>query len=132
MKLLYAVILIALAILVDTLVELNTAPPPAQLDYNTALRGGETFLAAPIAVAPRAAKTGKQIYNETCAGCHATGAAGAPRKGRASQWVDRLTKGTSALYLNAINGVNAMPPRGTCFDCTDQEIHDAVDYLVGE
>lgn len=86
-------------------------------------------IAAPVAVAsgPRSAE---DIYSSTCFGCHGTGAAGAPKVGDASAWTARLGKGMDALISNAINGVNAMPPRGTCSSCSDDEIAETVKHMV--
>ncbi len=75
-------------------------------------------------------RTGKQIYNTYCMACHATGVAGAPIKGNAKVWKPRLAKGTKTLYKNAKVGFNAMPPLGTCADCSDAEIKSAVDFIL--
>jgi cytochrome c5 len=29
-----------------------------------------------------------------------------------------------------MNGINAMPPKGMCMDCSDDEIKDAVKHMV--
>lgn len=73
---------------------------------------------------------GASIYGTYCAGCHATGAGGAPKYGDTNAWTPLLTKGMATLYNNAIHGINGMPPKGTCASCTDQEIQLAVDYMV--
>nr|MCS5577811.1 c-type cytochrome [Alteromonas macleodii] len=28
------------------------------------------------------------------------------------------------------NGINAMPPRGTCGNCSDDEIKAAIEYMI--
>lgn len=76
---------------------------------------------------PRAAE---DIYTKVCLGCHDTGAAGAPKRGDAAAWNARLEKGMDTLVSNAINGINAMPPKGLCMDCSDEEIRIVVEYLV--
>ena len=74
--------------------------------------------------------------DETCASarmaCHATGAAGAPMVGDADAWAPRVAKGIDALYASGVNGVagTGMIARGGCGDCSDEEIHAAVDYMV--
>lgn len=73
---------------------------------------------------------GAAIYGTYCTGCHATGAGGAPKYGDAAAWNPLIAQGMPALYNNAIHGINAMPPKGTCSTCTDQEIQAAVDYMV--
>jgi cytochrome c5 len=82
---------------------------------------------APVAAA---ARTGDQVYNGACAACHATGAAGAPKTGDSGAWAARVEKGMETLVKHVINGYNAMPARGLCADCSDQEIADSVAYMV--
>ena len=83
--------------------------------------------AAPVAAA---ARTGDQVYNGACAACHNSGAAGAPKLGDASGWTGRVDKGMDTLVRHVIDGYNAMPAKGLCGDCSDQEIADAVAYMV--
>jgi cytochrome c5 len=75
-------------------------------------------------------KSGDQVYNGSCAACHATGAAGAPKVGAAADWADRKTKGIDGLLATAISGLNAMPPRGLCMACSDDELRAAIEYMV--
>ncbi|OSM07161.1 hypothetical protein MAIT1_03920 [Magnetofaba australis IT-1] len=35
-----------------------------------------------------------------------------------------------ALMHSILNGKNAMPPKGTCMDCSDDELKAAVEYLT--
>ena len=39
-------------------------------------------------------------------------------------------KGLDAVVTNAINGLNAMPPKGMCFDCTDADLRAIVEYMI--
>ncbi|PIE41307.1 MAG: hypothetical protein CSA49_04155 [Gammaproteobacteria bacterium] len=55
---------------------------------------------------------------------------GAPVPGQADQWAPRLAKGTDAVYANALNGLNAMPPKGGCGGCSDEEIKATVDFMI--
>lgn len=87
-------------------------------------------IAAPVAAAPAGPRSGEDIYKSTCFGCHGTGAAGAPKLGDAAAWSARTSKGMDALVSNAINGFNAMPPRGTCGSCSDDDIAAAAQYMV--
>ena len=77
-----------------------------------------------------AARTGDQVYNVACAGCHISGAAGAPKTGDAGAWASRLDKGMDTLVKHVVEGYNAMPARGLCADCSDQELADAVAFMV--
>ncbi|WP_089712627.1 c-type cytochrome [Halomonas daqiaonensis] len=73
---------------------------------------------------------GEAIYNQVCMACHMTGAAGAPVRGNADQWADRMSKGMETLYNNSINGFNAMPAKGGNPSLSDDEVKAATDYLV--
>ncbi len=73
---------------------------------------------------------GKATYEQYCTGCHTTGAGGAPKLGDAGAWEPLMKSGMDTLYQNAINGIAAMPAKGTCTSCSDQEIKDAVDYMI--
>lgn len=79
---------------------------------------------------PSGPRTGKMIYNTYCVACHATGIAGAPKVGDTAQWNLRLAKGRNILNDHAIKGFNAMPARGTCMDCSDEEIIKTIDYML--
>ena len=77
-------------------------------------------------------KTPETVYNTFCQVCHAKGVNNAPTFGDAKAWAPHIAKGKDTLYQSAINGFNngAMPPRGTCADCSDDDLHAAVDYMV--
>ena len=77
-----------------------------------------------------AGRSGSDIYGTNCMACHTSGIAGAPMLGDAGAWTDRLTKGIETVYTNAINGINGMPARGTCMDCSDDEVIAAIDYIL--
>lgn len=83
-----------------------------------------------VASAPGGPRNGETIYNTYCMACHATGVSGSPMLGNAEQWSARIAQGTDVLYQNSINGLNVMPPRGTCVDCSDDEIRATVDFMV--
>jgi len=72
---------------------------------------------------------GKKAYEASCSVCHATDAMGAPAVGSHEAWAERLEKGIEAVYSNAINGINGMPPRGgSSFD--DAKMKEVVDYMI--
>ncbi|MCE3237421.1 MAG: Gluconate 2-dehydrogenase cytochrome c subunit [Gammaproteobacteria bacterium] len=79
--------------------------------------------------APKGAP-GKPVYESYCSGCHATGAGGAPKYGDASAWGPLIKKGINTVYTNALKGIGGMPAKGTCLSCNDEEIKQAVDYMV--
>lgn len=75
---------------------------------------------------------GKGIYEQYCAACHTSGGGGAPKLGDAAAWSPLAKLGTSKLYTNAIHGIAGMPPKGNCDSCTDDQIKQAVDYILGK
>ncbi len=76
-------------------------------------------------------RTGEAVHSKSCGTCHATGAAGAPKTGEAGQWQPRLAeRGVDGLYKSAISGFKAMPAKGLCMDCSDEELHNAVNYML--
>ncbi|MBI3374951.1 MAG: c-type cytochrome [Betaproteobacteria bacterium] len=78
------------------------------------------------------AQEGKQIYEQKCAMCHATGLAGAPRPGNAADWAPRLKAGKAVVYRNAVQGTpRGMPPKGGNADLAESSLRAAVDYMIG-
>ncbi len=75
--------------------------------------------------------SGKEIYDKFCFTCHDTGVTEAPLVG-AEEWQTRLEQGADVLLQHTIEGYNnnLMPPRGTCNDCTNDELQTAIDYLI--
>ena len=70
-------------------------------------------------------------YNSTCGSCHAVGVAGAPKLGDVAAWEPRIAQGIEVLYDHGINGLGAaMPAKGMCFTCSDDDIKALVDYMV--
>ncbi len=72
----------------------------------------------------------ERVYMQSCWACHNSGAAGAPKVGTAADWAPRIEKGMDTLLANAINGINAMPAKGLCFTCTDDDLKDLIQYMV--
>jgi len=79
------------------------------------------------------AKSGEEVYSTVCMACHDTGAAGAPKITETDIWSERLAdEGKDTLYTHAIEGFNAMPPRGGDSSLSDEEVKNAVDYILSE
>lgn len=95
----------------------------------TTADAGETVAAA--AGTDKPARPGDKVYNSTCSACHATGAAGAPMLGDKAAWQPRLAKGLDGLLKSAINGLNAMPPRGGS-NATDLELARAIVHMANK
>lgn len=79
---------------------------------------------------PAAPRSGEAVYTASCSVCHGTGVAGAPIKGNAEQWASHVAKGRDTLIKHALEGFNAMPARGACGNCSDEEVTNAVDYML--
>ena len=77
-------------------------------------------------------RSGSAVYNASCAACHGTGAAGAPKVGDKAAWSARAEKGLDGLLKTAVSGLNAMPPKGTCGDCSDEELKAAIAFMLRE
>ena len=73
-------------------------------------------------------------YVTSCATCHDEGLGGAPVPGDKADWERRTGKGMAKVYENAINGfegaMGIMPARGSRPDLSDEEIKEAVDWMV--
>ena len=69
-------------------------------------------------------------YDKSCKVCHATGAAGAPKTGDAAAWAPRMSKGMDTLVKAVNTGLNAMPPKGMCFDCSDEDYQAMITYMA--
>lgn len=93
---------------------------------------GEVYLAGsePVSNEPKGPRTGAQVYGTFCIACHGSGVAGAPKVGDAGAWAPRIAQGNDVLKDHAINGFNAMPAKGSCMDCSDDEIVAAIEHMI--
>lgn len=77
---------------------------------------------------------GSVIYGNLCAGCHTSGAGGAPTLDHA-HWDARIAQGIDTLYRHSIEGftgsTGVMPAKGGNPALTDEQIHATVDWMVG-
>jgi len=73
---------------------------------------------------------GQQHYEQVCHICHGTGLAGAPKFGDKADWAPRIADGMATMVKRAIEGYRAMPPKGTCTNCSDDDIKKTVEYMV--
>lgn len=105
------------------------------------LMGSEELAAAAAAVSEPAPVetqlTGPQVYNTACNVCHAApGVGGAPVFGDAEVWSARIEQGFDVLTEHALNGYQGdagfMPAKGGRTDLSDEEVVDAVRYMIEE
>jgi cytochrome c5 len=77
---------------------------------------------------------GKVIYESNCAGCHNSNVAGAPTPGDKADWTARMAQGVDAMTKKSIEGFEGkkgvMQPRGGNASLTDEEVRNAVLYMV--
>lgn len=92
-----------------------------------AVFAGLALVVAQLAVA---APTLEERYNQTCNICHLAGAGGAPKTGDVAAWEPRLVKGMDVLVASVKSGMNAMPPKGMCFDCSDEEFKALIELMA--
>jgi cytochrome c5 len=83
-----------------------------------------------VSAEPAGPRSGEKIYNTYCAACHTSGVLGAPKKGDPAAWQPRIAQGNDILLKHAIEGYNSMPAKGTCSDCSDQEIASTIAFLT--
>ena len=76
-------------------------------------------------------RSGSDVYALHCRVCHETGLNDAPKLGDAEAWQPRLAKGMDELLRTTKEGLNLMPPMGTCMSCTDTEMRAAIEHLTG-
>lgn len=110
-----------------------------------AVYAGDTGAAAQAAAAAAAAASaaaqvayggtldGSVIYNNLCAGCHTSGAGGAPKM-VAAEWTARIAQGADTLHRHAIEGFTGaagmMPAKGGNPALTDEQVIASVDWML--
>lgn len=87
-------------------------------------------VAKPVKAVALGPDAGEKRYKTSCAICHDQGVAGAPKFRDKAAWADRVKLGIDALTASAIKGKGGMPPRGTCMQCSDEEIKLAIEYML--
>ena len=99
------------------------------------IQGEECKGVAAVAAAPAGggAKSPDDVIAAHCGACHGTGVLGAPKIGDTAAWKERADTqgGLDGLLAKAISGINAMPPKGTCATCSDDELKGAIEKMSG-
>ncbi|KAA8710262.1 c-type cytochrome [Pseudomonas cannabina] len=85
------------------------------------------------AVNAQAARAPDEIIAAHCVACHSVGLLNAPKIGDTPAWEERAKKtgGLDGLLASTIKGIGIMPPKGTCGDCTDDELKSAIRSMSG-
>ncbi len=112
----------------------TTAPEASQPAAEQKTEVIEQQVSAPAEVTSAPEKTaavdGQKIYKTYCQACHANGVAGSPKFGDKAAWAPRIAKGNDALFSSVKNGLKAMPPKGACMTCSDDDLRAAMEYMV--
>lgn len=79
---------------------------------------------------------GEAIYKKACVACHGAGVAGSPKLGDKAAWGARIAQGNAVMTQHAIEGFKGetgyMPPKGGFMSLSDEEISEAVMYMVSQ
>jgi cytochrome c5 len=95
------------------------------------------LLAAGLAVTAAAQAAGDPgagaaVYDKVCKSCHATGMMNAPKLGDGAAWAERIARGEDAMVESTLKGINKMPARGGCAACSDDDLRNAVAYMLDQ
>ncbi len=77
-------------------------------------------------------KSGQQVYDSGCVGCHGSGVLNAPKLASKDDWKIREAKGFKVLQKNAINGFKNMPAKGGNPAFKNEEIKRAIAYMLSK
>lgn len=70
------------------------------------------------------------IYDKNCKLCHASGLAGAPKFRNKKDWQARISQGLDVMTKKAVQGFKAMPPKGNCLNCSNEDIQKTIEYMI--
>jgi len=77
---------------------------------------------------------GEAVYKKFCFACHDGGLAGAAKHADTQRWAESAAKGVPMLVKHVTEGYQGkygmLPPKGTCMDCSEQDLIDAVHYQL--
>jgi cytochrome c5 len=93
-----------------------------RIDSNIAVASSET--------SEQVERSGEEVYNTKCQACHSSGMNGAPKFASLEDWAPRIERGIDDLLMVAIAGKGGMPPKGTCMDCSDNELKSTIQYMI--
>ncbi len=129
----FVVPIVGILLMVQLVLSGHSADPQALTPESVSARiqpVARLEIGAPMA-AP-GARSGEAIVQATCAACHQTGVAKAPRIGNKQDWAVHLTHGLNGMVQTAIQGKGAMPPKGGDASLTEDEIRRAVVHMANQ
>ena len=92
--------------------------------------GSLAFFTLSVSNTMASEKTGREVVEQTCATCHASGKDGAPKIGDVAAWTQHSKKGLAKLTESAIAGIGKMPAHGGQPNLSDLEISRAIAFMV--
>lgn len=92
--------------------------------------------AVAVAASAGGGMSADDVVGKFCSTCHGPAMAAAmqaPAIGDSAAWQARaeVSGGLDGLLKNAISGIRAMPPKGTCATCSDDDIKGAIQKMSG-
>lgn len=75
-------------------------------------------------------RSGKEVYDTACFGCHASGVLDAPKPGVKADWLAREKQGFKLLLSHAVKGYKNMPAKGGNPTIKDKEVENAITYML--
>ena len=73
---------------------------------------------------------GQQTYENVCRFCHIGTLPTAPKFGDKEAWASRLAQGWDTLKDHTLNGFKGMPPKGGRPDLSDEQVLNALGYMI--
>lgn len=96
------------------------------------LPSSQTPTAADLQWAQAARPANAQLaerYERSCMACHVVAASDAPLTGFAPHWKRRIAQGADQMLRHAQDGLNAMPARGQCNDCSPDDLRALTEFM---
>jgi cytochrome c5 len=75
---------------------------------------------------------GQQVYENVCRFCHLGNIPSAPKLGDKEAWAPRMAQGWDTLADHVLNGFKGMPAKGGRTDLADDQIVNALGYMLNE
>ncbi len=82
--------------------------------------------------APVASFDVDKTYKQSCTFCHQAGVSLAPKTHDVAAWEQRKAKGMDVLLASVNKGMGAMPPKGMCATCTDDQFEALIEYMAAQ
>jgi cytochrome c5 len=75
----------------------------------------------------------RKLYTKYCYSCHESGFAGAVSRLDTEHWeYYKSTTRKRESFKIVKNGIGLMPRMGMCYDCDDNQLEMAIEWLIGE